>query len=238
MSVAPYLLLVGVLIAAILLLSVYILSPLPNQSTAFATFPGENGKIAFIATRDEDNQWHIYIMNAGGSKETRLTNNPANDFEPEWSPDGKRIVFTRNIGEANDNNYEIYVMNADGTNRTRLTNNPADDSYPDWSPDGKKIAFMSNRVDPPSNKYEIYVMNAADGSGKTNISNNPGHDGTPSWSPDGEKIAFLCEREHNNEICIMNADGSEQTNMTNNNDNDAQPDWGTATGTEPSEGVR
>jgi TolB protein len=129
-------------------------------------------------------------------------------------------------------------MNADGTNRTRLTNNPADDSYPDWSPDGKKIAFMSNRVDPPSNKYEIYVMNAADGSGKTNISNNPGHDGTPSWSPDGEKIAFLCEREHNNEICIMNADGSEQTNMTNNNDNDAQPDWGTATGTEPSEGVR
>ena len=62
-------------------------------------------------------------MNADGSNQTRLTNNPAYDFSPIFSPDGTRIAF----GSRRDNNIEIYVMNADGSNQTRLTNDPADD---------------------------------------------------------------------------------------------------------------
>src|SRR5262249_7886288 len=71
----------------------------------------------------------------------RLTNNPAADEMPRWSPDGSKIAFQSN----RDGKYEIYVMDVDGANVKRLTNNQANDTDPAWSPDGKKIAFQSDR---------------------------------------------------------------------------------------------
>ena len=81
----------------------------------------------------------IYLMNADGSDQVRLTDNPAEDFLAAWSPDGTRIAFT----SRRDENAEIYVMDADGSNLTRLTNNSDDDIRPAWSPDGELIAFTS-----------------------------------------------------------------------------------------------
>ena len=68
-------------------------------------------------------------MNADGSGQTRLTDNPADDGRPIWSPDGSRIAFASD----RDGNWEIYVMNADGSGQTRLTDNPAWDFSPSWS---------------------------------------------------------------------------------------------------------
>ena len=62
-------------------------------------------------------------MKADGSGQTRLTNDPAADSYPVFSPDGSKIAFI----SLRDGNYEIYIMNADGSDQTRLTNNPADD---------------------------------------------------------------------------------------------------------------
>jgi HYR domain/WD40-like Beta Propeller Repeat len=185
-------------------------------------------KIAFVSQRDGgvDNP-EIYVMNADGSEQTRLTNNQFLDGFPTWSPDGTKIAFSRTVSPGND---EIYVMNADGSEQTRLTNSPASDSDPNWSPDGTKIAFTSTRDGDVSGNInsEIYVMNA-DGSEQTNISNNPAADFTPDWSPDGTKIAFSSNRVlfSNDELYIMNADGSEQTRITFTGDRvfDYQPTW-------------
>lgn len=94
----------------------------------YASFPGVNGKIVFFS--DRDGNYEIYVMNADGSSQTRLTNNPAADYLPDWSPDGSKIAFT----SSRDGNAEIYVMNADGSSQTRLTNNGALDWSPDWQP--------------------------------------------------------------------------------------------------------
>jgi Tol biopolymer transport system component len=75
-----------------------------------------NGKIAFVSNRDGNNE--IYVMDADGSNQTRLTNNSADDSSPAWSPDGARIVFVSN----RDGNFLIYTMNANGSSQTRLTN--------------------------------------------------------------------------------------------------------------------
>ncbi|MGB9723151.1 MAG: TolB family protein, partial [Chloroflexia bacterium] len=72
----------------------------------------------------------IYVMNADGSGVTRLTNHPAGDKHPAWSPDGKKIAFQSERSGGTD----IYVMNADGSGVTRLTNHPAYDGEPSWSP--------------------------------------------------------------------------------------------------------
>jgi dipeptidyl aminopeptidase/acylaminoacyl peptidase len=202
------------------------LSPLslpPNQHSAFATFPGENGKITFDSNRDGGN-YDIYVMNADGSEQTRLTTDPGIDEDPNWSPDGTKIAFN----SIRDGNREIYVMNADGSEQTRLTNNPAIDTTPDWSPDGEKIVFRRNLE---SQNPEIYIMNAADGTEQINISNNPAIDFDPSWSPDGTKIAFTSYRLGFSEIFVMNAaDGTEQINISNNRGSaDGHPDWGKAT---------
>jgi hypothetical protein len=130
-----------------------------------------NGAIAFSS--DREGLYQIYVMNADGTGQTRLTNNAASDLYPAWSPDGTKIAFSRG--------FEIYVMNADGTGPTRLTHNTAHDDLPAWSPDGTKIAFGSDR-DGINLNYEIYVMNA-DGTGPTRLTNNPAHDHWPAWRP-------------------------------------------------------
>jgi len=92
------------------------------------TTPAAGSRIAFESVRDGNGE--IYVMDADGSNQTRLTNNPADDGSPAWSPDGSRIAFYSD----RDGNYEIYVMDADGSNQTRITNNPAGDAFLDWSP--------------------------------------------------------------------------------------------------------
>ena len=219
MASYPLLLLVGVL-------SVAIFSGVLTQS-AFATFPGENGKIAFVSDRDGNRE--IYVMNPNGSEQTNISNNSAFDQEPSWSPDGTKIAF---VSDRDDPyNIEIYVMDAvDGSNPTRLTDNPTGDVQPNWSPDGTKIAFVSDR----DGNAEIYVMDAVDGSGQTRLTNDYRPDYTPSWSPDGTKIAFNAYRDVGSGIFVMNSDGSEQINISNSRSwEDFFPDWGPVTDTEP-----
>ena len=180
------------------------------------------GKIAFTSARDGDSE--IYVMNADGSGHTNLTNHPAFDEDPTWSPDGSQIAFISD----RDGDSEIYVMNADGSGQTNLTNNPAIDADPAWSPDGTQIAFTSNRSNRENPAPDIYVMNA-DGSNQTRLSNNPAHNLGLAWSPDGTQIAFGSNRDVNNfDIYVINADGSGQTRLTNIPGADFSPAWSPA----------
>ena len=165
----------------------------------------------------ESRNSEIYVMNADGTGQTRLTKNSMLDANPAWSPDGTRITFVSD----RDDNPEIYVMNADGTGQTRLTNNSVGDWGPNWSPDGTRIAFYSYR----DGKPDIYVMNA-DGTGQIRLTNDSAGDYVPDWSPDGTKIAFFSTREGGAEIYVMNADGTGQTRLTNSSIMlNANPAW-------------
>jgi Tol biopolymer transport system component len=228
---------------AIFTSSFFILLPAslpPNQSAYGGTFPGPNGQIAFVSDRDnpegaEFDQLEIYVMNADGSRQTRLTDNEVHDRYPDWSPDGTKIAFARDNGTGFN---EIYVMNADGSRQTRLTESVANDTSfshsgdfePTWSPDGTKIAFTSYRdATIASPNTEIYVMNA-DGSGITRLTDEFESDLQPSWSPDGTKIAFTSYRDNPggqiSEIYVMNADdGSDVTRLTHSDRFGLDPNW-------------
>ena len=81
-------------------------------------------KIAFASTREGNRD--IYVINLDGSGETRLTDDPAWDWHPAWSPDGTRIAFESD----RDGDLEIFVMNADGSGLTQLTHNFHQDRAP------------------------------------------------------------------------------------------------------------
>jgi hypothetical protein len=156
-------------------------------------------------------------MDADGGAQTRLTEDPGEDFSPSWSPDGTRLAFV----STRDGNSEIYVMNADGSGQTRLTNNTAGDISPVWSPNGSQIGFVSNR----DGNDEIYLMNP-DGSNQTNLTQNPADDSSFSFSPDGSLLAFSSTREDSDfEIYVMNAGGTGAVRLTNTPGADVNPTW-------------
>ena len=178
--------------------------------------PAVLGRIALHSDRDGD--FDIYVMNADGSDAIQLTRNSAGDFEPRWSPDGRRIAFSSD----RDGDFDIYVMNTDGSSVVQLTDSPTKDTGPSWSPDGRRIIF-SSELDEDWN--EIYAMNA-DGSDVVRLTDNMGaYSTSPSWSPDGLLIAFQSDRDGDFDIYVMNADGSDVTQITDNSVGDFEPRW-------------
>lgn len=165
---------------------------------------GEHGggapmSIAFPTARDGNRE--IYVMNPDGSGQTRLTFHPAEDFVPDWSPNGRQLAFV----STRDGNQEIYVMNADGSDPANLSRHPAIDGGPVFSPNGKQIAFMSQR----DGNWELYVMNA-DGSGLTRLTEHAGPDQWPDWSSNGKLIAF----QRDGDIHLLTVATGEVTRLT------------------------
>jgi Tol biopolymer transport system component len=128
--------------------------------------------IAFTSQRDGNSE--IYVMNADGTDQRRLTHAAGDDYSPDWSPDGRKIAFV----SERDGNDEIYGMNADGSEQRRLTSSRAHDYPPAWSPDGRKIAFASDR----DGNFDIYVMDA-DGSHVRNLTRSSAANGARPGRP-------------------------------------------------------
>lgn len=127
----------------------------------------------------------LFMMNADGTGIKQLMNVPGADFDPDWSPDGKKIAFT----SLRDGNKQIYTLDVDSLAVTRLTNLDVniENSEPGWSPDGKKIAYLVKRV----GTYQVWVMSST---GQDNIqlvhSGQSLWDYLPTWSSDGKVILF------------------------------------------------
>jgi dipeptidyl aminopeptidase/acylaminoacyl peptidase len=126
----------------------------------------------------------LFVTNANGGDWQRLTDGPADDANPAWSPTGPKVAFDGSRGLFNG---DIYVVNADGSAMVHVTDSLPLDSNPSWSPDGREIAFM--RKQNPKRRARMFVMNA-DGSDQLNLGVIGDAYSRPSWSPDGTRLVY------------------------------------------------
>ncbi len=172
-----------------------------------------NGRILFHSIRSGNPD--IYRIDKNGVM--RLTDNPARDERPVWSPDGTKIAYVSD----RDGNKEIYIMDADGKNQRRLTSNDWDDQGPSWSPDGRSIVIESKR----EGATNLYIIDI-EGKNMKKLTDYSLRQiaGIPSWSPDGRYIAFTSNKWLGYQVSSIMIDSGEEKRLTDKGGN-CEPAW-------------
>jgi Tol biopolymer transport system component/DNA-binding winged helix-turn-helix (wHTH) protein len=165
------------------------------------------GRLAFERSYETDNIWRL---ERGGKPAPFLTSSSAEDRNPQYSPDGRRIAFesSRQV-----DSLAIWVANADGTGLVQVTNIGSSWSgTPRWSPDGRWLAFDARGKD---GGWDVWVVEAS-GSSPRQLTHGPADNVVPSWSRDGTSIYFASRRSGQPEIWRIPAGGGTAVQMTQN----------------------
>lgn len=179
---------------------------------------GNDGSLVFSRFRDDVvDDSDIWRLDWGDHRLQRLINAPGLQYDPAWSPDGSRVVYSSSDGSGV---HDLWIMDRSGGESIRLTETKAHNIAPSWSPDGETIAFASNRT----GDFEIWTIRPS-GEDSAQRTRQDGLDTQPCWSPDGGKIAFISNRAGNPGIWWMNADGSDPFLLTPEAMRCADPVW-------------
>lgn len=230
---------IAVVLLAVIVIGRWRSSSLPPVSSN----ADENGRIAL--TSERDGNMEIYLVNPDGSALVNLTNHPAQDSVPTWSPDGEKIAFLSD--RAGKYDFDIYLMNANGSAVTRLTDDAEAVGFGmrpvtyerimfgfsgplSWSPDGRYILASRLVVNPAAANQETHshlVIVKADGSGMSILTpvNYFKNDFSPVWSPNGDWIAFSRYMYATTRLMAIKPDGTGETALTYGYENAGNFAW-------------
>jgi Tol biopolymer transport system component len=198
-------------------------TPVPPTTTPILPSPTPPpseriGRLAFSSHRDGEPE--IFSLDLASGNLTQLTNNNVNDWLPDWSPDGRRIVFTSN----RTGSYDSWVMNADGSGQVAWVATGAWDDYPRWAPDGQRLTLSTTDETDGVANSEIY-MRQANGT-LVRLTMSKAENQWADWSPSG-RIIFTEGFKDSSNWSIYTTDDAGRTPVTwlAGNTCDVQPTW-------------
>jgi Tol biopolymer transport system component len=166
--------------------------------------PGDT--IAFES--DDQGNDEIYVVDTATGRLFNVTRDPARDFAPVWSPDGRLLLYLSSLEIESGNRFPTRVMliNLDTGERRYLYDHEGLGPWlPQWAPDSRRFAVASN--------FDIYVVDIVTGI-VHNVSNHPVDDGSPVWSPDGRQLVFVSHRDDNYELYLFDVETGALCNLT------------------------
>jgi dipeptidyl aminopeptidase/acylaminoacyl peptidase len=141
--------------------------------------------------------WDLYVADAAGGGERRLTANDWSSQVPSWSPDGRRLAFHADA-QGRD---QLYLLDLRSGAVTPFAPSAATDDAPAFAPDG------AGGVRPPARPRDLYRVDVATGVGKR-LTRGSTCGPARSWSLDGRRILFSARASGVDEVYVVGADGS------------------------------
>ena len=224
MAFAPRLSWRVVIVAALLVLALVsaALYAGSQQRRLLAPFgPADNGVIPYIAGGD------LFVGDPITGESRLVVGGPEADALPQFSPDGTRLAFIRDVGTTEIKPIDIYVTGVDGSEPTKITTEPIWSwQFISWTPDGKGVAVVS-KVDASTNTLDVYDA-AGSGSFET-IFRAPMLDSVQFRPPDGRELLVQAQINGSHGLFAMDADGSDVRPIQLSMDPDNNAFWGGAT---------
>ncbi|MEZ5344423.1 MAG: LpqB family beta-propeller domain-containing protein [Pyrinomonadaceae bacterium] len=190
-----------------------------SSGSNYPKFSPDGRRIAFH--QEVKGRWDVFTINSDGSGLRNITLNTASDSIPNWSADGRKLIFrTNRKGESLSS--ELYSMNSDGTDQKPLLTKEGSLGWSNISGDGARIIYSCDRKGEGAYLLDICIAEI-DGSGERILISRPGNDIQPAFSPDGSKIVFAASSDGNPEIYLANIDGTGLYRLTRNTAKDINP---------------
>jgi TolB protein len=157
-------------------------------------------RIAFTRATAVD-EADLWIADADGSGELRLTRDAGLEMSPTWSPDGARIAF---VSDRAGGNLDLYTVLSDGSDVVRLTDSPGDEFSPAWSPDGRTIAVTRSLDD-----HADIVLVRADGRDERVLVAGQ----WASWMPDSRRLLVTTGGFAKGSLVVVDTRNGEQRQL-------------------------
>ena len=162
---------------------------------AWPAFAPDGEQVAFAWSGEKFDNTDIYVTLVGSSTVRRLTTDPAEDYAPSWSPDGRRIAFLRRVGNA----ARIHVISALGGPDQPVSDFPVGATYPaslitvhiTWSPDGRYVVAGRDPLAAADDSAGLYLIPIEGGPARAiTRPKPPTFHFSPVFSPDGRRMAY------------------------------------------------
>ena len=187
------------------------------EAVVLPAWSADGTRIAFAVP----DVWNLYSIQPDSTNLTQITDFRSNN--PDWSPDGSRLVFQSDHQNEPENTPDIYLIDADGTNLVEILDDPEKIDYnPRWSPDGSRILFLSSRT----GNMEIFTIDP-DGSNPVQVTDSKNPVSGAAWSPDGEKIVFVYGAGTATDLYVIHKDGALDSviRLTADASSESSPSW-------------